>query len=256
MKYRRFFFEIAYDGTAYSGWQRQINALTVQEVIEKALTRLLGTDYISILGCGRTDAGVHASQYYFHADLNTEMNLESLKYKINHVLPPDIGVHSIIPTHPDAHARYDAISRSYTYHFHLDKDPMKRSFSTYYTRARGVDFGLLEATAHLISQCTDFAALSKSNSDVKTTTCHISESRWTRDERHSSYAYHITANRFLRGMVRLIVGASVQVATGKITLSALDHALSTGDKPYLLFSAPPQGLFLHSVRYPYPLEVG
>jgi len=229
--------------------------MTVQEKIEISLTKLLSSDeYISIMGCGRTDAGVHASQYYFHTDLDTEMDLDSLKYKLNHVLPSDIAIHRIIATDQKAHTRFDAFSRSYTYNLHLAKDPFKEKYSTYYKQARNLEFRLLEDTAALLLKHTDFAALCKSKSNVKTTICHLTESRWTYNAKDSSYAYHVTSNRFLRGMVRLIVGASVQVATGKLSLEKLDEALQIGEKPYLIFSAPPQGLFLHTVKYPYPLE--
>ncbi|MCL4115901.1 UNVERIFIED_CONTAM: hypothetical protein GTU68_053524 [Idotea baltica] len=231
--------------------------MTVQEKIELSLTKLLSSgEYISIMGCGRTDAGVHASQYFFHTDLDldTDMDLESLKYKLNHVLPSDIAVHRIIATDQKAHTRFDAFSRSYSYHLHLEKDPFKEKYSTYYKQARNLEFDLLEATAALLLRHTDFAALCKSKSNVKTTICHLTESRWTYNDKDRSFAYHVTSNRFLRGMVRLIVGASVQVATGKLSLEKLEEALEIGEKPYLIFSAPPQGLFLHTVKYPYSLD--
>ncbi|MFT4567220.1 MAG: tRNA pseudouridine38-40 synthase [Saprospiraceae bacterium] len=254
MKFLRYFFEIAYDGTEYSGWQRQPNAMTVQEKIELSLTKLLSSEYISIMGCGRTDAGVHASKYYFHTDLDTEMDMASLKYKLNHVLPSDISILNIIATGQKAHARYDAFSRSYIYNLHLNKDPFREKYSTYYKQARNINFELLESTAAMLLKHEDFAALCKSKSNVKTTICQLTESRWTYNEAQNSYAYHVTSNRFLRGMVRLIVGSSVQIATGKLTLETLEKALEIGEKPYLVFSAPPQGLFLREVKYPFSLE--
>lgn len=255
MNFLRYFFKIAYDGTSYSGWQRQPNAMTVQEKIELSLTRLLSSEYISIMGCGRTDAGVHASEYYFHTDLDTKMTLKDLKYKLNHVLPSDITVINIMATkEQNAHARYDAYSRSYIYHLHLNKNPFKEVYSTYYKQAKNLKLELLEETAAMLLKHNDFAGLCKSKSNVKTTICNLTESRWTYNPAENSYAYHVTSNRFLRGMVRLIVGASIQVAKGKLSLKALEIALESGEKPYLVFSAPPQGLFLTNIKYPYSLN--
>ncbi|MEL6122350.1 MAG: tRNA pseudouridine(38-40) synthase TruA [Bacteroidota bacterium] len=244
----RHFVSISYDGTAYSGWQRQPNAITVQAVIEDKLSLLTGypTD---ITGCGRTDAGVHSQGFVFHVDLSRgQFPLDTLRYKLDQMLPNSISVSAIRPVRHDAHARFDALSRSYVYHIHTKKDPFKGSYSSFLPLAKHADEDLLHQVGRLILRTTDFATFCKTKTDVKTTKCDVTESRW--EIHDNQLSYYITANRFLRGMVRLIVGTSLQVALNKLSLADLERAVSIGEKPKHILSAPPNGLVLHKITYP------
>ncbi len=247
----RYFFRIAYDGTHYAGWQRQSNAVTIQETIEIGLATITGSELVSIVGCGRTDAGVHANSYFFHVDLDTTISIEQLRYKLNQVLPRDIAIREVRNVDVEAHARFDAISRSYIYHLHTEKDPFVRRFSSYYPMARRMDFSLLEATAQMLLKYQDFSTFCKTHTDVKHKICLLKESRWIQGADGQSYTYHITSDRFLRGMVRLIVGTSIHVAVGKLDIDYLEKAIGQGVKPKHIFSAPPEGLFLSHIQYPY-----
>ena len=246
----RYFFEISYDGTHYSGWQRQPNAPTVQQEIEEKLSKIV-REKVGIMGCGRTDAGVHASQFFFHADLNADIDLEQLQFKLNHAIEKDISCHQIIAVADNAHTRFDATHRSYIYHLHTIKDPFKKDYSTYYPTARNIDFAKLQEVAAVILQYQDFASFCKSRTDVKTTLCDLQESEWRRDEDTRVMTYHIRANRFLRGMVRLIVGTTINVALGKLSVEQLKEAIEKKAKPPYAHSAPSTGLFLSEVKYPY-----
>lgn len=246
----RYFFQISYDGTEYSGWQRQENAITVQECIEENLSRLY-KDSIPILGCGRTDAGVHASDFYFHVDLNeSEEGINLLRFKLNKMLPSTVSVNEIIPVHKEAHARFDATSRSYIYRLHFDKDPFSVKYSFKYNQGGIPDFDLLSQAASLIKEYTEFYPFCKSNSDVLNYKCQIEISEWKKIT-ESKWEYHVTANRFLRGMVRLIVGMCLNVAIGKILLHEVREAMDKQERLKYAWSVPPQGLSLTDIQYPY-----
>ena len=241
----RFFVEIAYNGTRHAGWQRQPNAMTIQEEIETKLSTVLNAK-TSIVGCGRTDAGVHASQYFFHFEFDGTLPNE-LAHRLNRMLNTDIVIKKIFPVEPSKHARFDATARSYSYFLSKNKSPFKFELETRYSQFHLIDTTLLTQAADLIKTHTEFYPFCKSNSDAETMTCEIMESHWQilSDE----YIYHIQANRFLRGMVRLIVGMSIRVAIGEIKLTEVEHALINQTRIEKSWSAPATGLFLSQVKY-------
>ena len=200
----RYFLELSYKGTHYSGWQVQPNAPSVQATIEAALSTLLNTN-TEIIGCGRTDAGVHATQYFAHFDAEKALPNE-FAYRLNRILPPDIAIHRLIDTlPPDAHARFGATYRAYHYHIHLQKNPFLADQS-YYFSMLPLDVAKMQQAAKLLLNYTDFRAFCKADSDAKHYLCHLFESQITLDEQQQTLLYRVAANRFLRGMVRLIVG--------------------------------------------------
>ena len=247
----RLFAKIAYDGSNYAGWQRQPKDITVQSVLEDALSLLYAGTKTPVVGCGRTDAGVHADGYILHFDVpELRYDIDQLTYKWDKMMPSDISVKSIRIVADDAHARFDAIARSYTYYLHTTKTPFKGKYSTFYPSARDIDIDLLNKVARMIQSHQDFATFCKTHTDVKTTLCDVSESYWTAVD-HENITYRITANRFLRGMVRLIVGTSINVALGKLDFEDLSEHVHNKTKPRHHYSAPGQGLFLDEIIYPY-----
>lgn len=247
----RYRFRIKYDGTNFAGWQRQPNALSIQEVIETELEKLVPTvSQIRIVGCGRTDAGVHASDYYFHADLPAgPLTSDDYHYKLNGMLPASIAMISVDKVSDNWHARFDAKRRSYQYHIHGVKDPFINGYSFFWPYTAHIDLNKLEQVATALLKYEDFSTFCKAHSDVKHYLCHIHSSGWSVSEEGTNLIFHISANRFLRGMIRLIVGASLNVASGKISLSELELALDQRKKLRLNWSVPPQGLFLSKIEY-------
>ena len=245
----RFFAEISYQGTAYAGWQRQDNALTIQQVIEDALTTLL-QERISILGCGRTDAGVHARQFFFHFDMNPQA-IDGLEGRLNRFLPKDIAVHRIIPVEHDVHARFDATSRTYQYFLSFVKDPFTRETAYYFPFKDLTKTDLLPRSAELLLNYDSFFPFCKTNSDADHYRCELTQAKWTIDENEAVFT--ISSNRFLRGMVRLIVGMCLQVGRGKLELNAVREALERQVHLRRSDSAPAHGLHLTAVRYPFLL---
>lgn len=241
----RYFFEIAYEGTNYHGWQRQKNAISVQQVIEEALSTILRTE-ITITGSGRTDTGVHCAQQFFHADLQKEIDKDKLQFKLNSFLPPDISIPSIKQVKSDAHARFDAVSRSYKYYINQEKWPFSKGYSYYYTKSLNVKT-MNEAAALLIGE-RDFEAFSRVKTEVNNFICNIEESRW--EIEGTNLTFHITANRFLRGMVRAIVGTLLLVGEGKIEIKDLEKIIAAKDRRKAGSAAPADGLFLTKVEYP------
>lgn len=244
----RYFIRLSYCGAAYNGWQVQPHkgTRTVQGTLEDAMCRYFRHD-ISLTGCGRTDTGVHAKDYYAHFDAPEMMALHTHIYRLNKMLPPDIAIHDIIPVHDSAHARFDAVSRSYEYYLHTAKDPFA-GHSLYYTY--GVpDIDVLNEAAGLLLAFNDFATFCKYHSDVKTTLCQVNESHWHVEGNH--YIYRVSADRFLRGMIRLVVGMCLQVARGKLTLDQVRQAMEQGQRTGHDWSVSPDGLFLCDIRYPY-----
>lgn len=245
---KRYFLHLAYSGTYFNGWQSQINlpeTRTVQGTIEKALL-VLTRQTIPVTGCGRTDTGVHASDYYAHVDTDFDLTQHSFLHKLNRYLPKDISVYSIFEVDREVHARFSPISRSYTYHLHTRKTPFA-PYSYFYPYGQP-DLNLLQKTADMICQYQDFNSFCKTRSDVRTTNCKIFQSSWVQTD-DFSMEYHITADRFLRGMVRLIVGMCLQVARGKLELSQAESAVQHGMRTGHDWSVPPQGLFLSQVKY-------
>lgn len=245
----RFFLELSYTGTRYAGWQAQPGATTVQETLEESLFTLL-RHRPPVTGCGRTDAGVHARGYFAHFDMEEEPS-EDFIYRLNRILPPDIAVHRLIPVHPEAHARFDAIRRRYCYRIILDKDPFLLHRAWEYPFPGAPDIGVLNEAASLLLRYREFGPFCKSNTDALTRVCHLKESFWIASADGRQLTYWITSDRFLRGMIRLIVGMCLRVAAGKTRLEEVREALDHQTLLHGSWLIPPDGLTLTGVRYPY-----
>jgi len=246
---QRYFLRLSYKGTNFSGWQRQLNAHTVQEEIEDAF-KLLFKTHINILGCGRTDSGVHAINYIAHFDLEEPLDFD-LVFKLNHIVSKDISIHEVFPVEQTRHARFDANRRTYTYKLKGDKDCFHSDYAYRYPMIHQLDIDKLNEAAELLLEYKDFFTFCKSKTDVKTTLCDLTISRW-RWIAEDELEYMVSANRFLRGMVRLIVGMCINVAQGKITLDSVRVALDTKKRMERDWSVLAQGLTLHDIEYPYP----
>ena len=242
----RYFLELAYRGTAFHGWQRQPEARSVQQTVEEALSTLCNAP-VEIMGCGRTDAGVHASYFVAHFDTATALP-ERFAGKLDRYLDAAIAVRRIVPVADSAHARFDATHRAYRYDLIGSKDPFRTDTATYYPRLENLDPARLRAAAALLLDYREFYPFCKAHTDAKTMRCELRRSAWERTP--AGWSYHIAADRFLRGMVRLIVGMCLRVAEGKTTLDEVREALETQTRLARPWSAPPQGLFLTEVRYP------
>jgi tRNA pseudouridine38-40 synthase len=242
----RYFIEFAYKGTHYHGWQYQPNAASVQQTLNTALSLLLRTE-IDAMGAGRTDTGVHASQMFAHFDFDNEIDPPVLVHKLNSFLPKDIAVKNIIPVHDTAHARFDATRRTYEYHIHSFKDVFEDHSSWQLSHALDID-AMNEAAALLFSH-TDFESFSKVNTDVNTFNCRIFEARWTKS--NDRLVFTISADRFLRNMVRAIVGTLVNVGLGKISVDDFNAIIEGKDRGKAGFSVPAHGLYLTRIEYDY-----
>lgn len=246
----RYFIEVAYKGTQFSGFQIQENAKTVQSEVEKAF-KTLHRAPAALTGSSRTDAGVHALQNYFHFDFDGSVNPQFV-YKMNAVLPGEIVVKNLWAMPPEAHSRFDAVSREYEYRLYGAKNPFLQGVSYYYPYV--LDLGLLKETAAIIKEQTNFFAFSKTNTQVKNFRCTIYKSEWI--EREGQLIYNVAGNRFLRGMVRLLTATQLKVARVRVSLEDFG-ALFQSEEEKCSFSVPPTGLFLKEVRYPenyFPLQ--
>jgi tRNA pseudouridine38-40 synthase len=246
----RYFIEVAYKGTHYSGFQVQDNAGSVQEEVEKALAVYFRST-LALTGSSRTDTGVHARQNFFHVDFEGIIEPSSI-YNLNAILPADIVILSILPVAAAAHCRFDAVSREYRYYMYREKDPFlaDRAYFFPYT----LDLQMLGDAAALLLRHTDFTAFSKKRTQVKSFICAIEESRWTIED--GALIYRVRANRFLRGMVRGLVGTMLQVGREKISLERFEEILRQKDNRQVDFSVPGHGLFLFRVNYPVSLWQG
>lgn len=243
----RYFTELAYNGTHYFGWQRQPDQVSVQATIEEALSTLLGKE-MGIVGCGRTDTGVHASQYFIHFDVEEALH-EKFANRINKYLPKDISFYRFVKVHDEAHARYDAHYRRYAYYLDLRKNPFANETGFYYYFANQINQKLLQEAASLLLEYDQFFPFCKSNNDLKNMICQLEKCEWKFQK--DRYIFHIAANRFLRGMVRLIVGMCLNVGLGKVSLEEVKNALDQQTRLSKSWSVPPQGLFLEEVKYDY-----
>ena len=241
----RYFISLAYDGSAYHGWQVQPNAASVQQEIETALSKLHGNQAIEVVGCGRTDAGVHAQQYFLHTDLPVQWDPQQLVFKLNRMTPPDIAFFQAWETPTDLHARFDASQRTYRYFIHHHKDPFKNSTSWHHQTSLDVK-AMNEAAKHLLGQ-QEFCSFAKLHTDVKTNICEVHDTQWQVSE--NGLYFEITANRFLRNMVRAIVGTLVEVGLGKLDPTDLVEIIKAKDRGVAAVSAPAQGLFLWKISY-------
>lgn len=241
----RYFIELSYYGKVYHGWQNQPNAISVQEVVEKALSTLLG-EKIDIVAAGRTDAGVHALQMFVHFDIDLSFNTEDLTFKLNAFLPQDIAVHDIFEVKPEAHARFDARSRTYLYRLALKKNAF--NFDYAYFMKKPLQLQLMNEAAKVLLGHQDFQCFSKTNTDVKTYFCDIKQAEWKQidDELH----FTIKADRFLRNMVRAIVGTLINVGLEKITIDDLQAIIQSKDRSEAGYSVPAHGLYLINIDYP------
>jgi tRNA pseudouridine38-40 synthase len=240
----RYFLEVAYKGTNYSGFQIQDNAGSIQEEVEKALAIFFRRKF-ELTGSSRTDTGVHALQNYFHLDTEVLIDPQNL-YNINALLPGDIVLRSVTVVKPEAHCRFDAVSREYRYYLYRVKNPFLADRAWFYPYT--LDREKLREAAELVLQQNDFTAFSKRNTQVKTFLCSIEQSGW--EEEKDCLVYRVVANRFLRGMVRGLVGTMLQVGRGKISVPQFGGILRSGDNRQTDFSAPGHGLFLFRVNFP------
>lgn len=244
----RFFFHLAYKGTNYRGWQRQPRQVNIQEVVENALSQILKTP-IFITGCGRTDAGVHASQFFFHLDVEEPWRFDVVS-RLNKTLPPDIAVFDCMPVEPDHHARHSATHRTYDYFIHTSKDPFLHEISALYEEKK-LRLDDMQRAVLLLTRYSDFLAFCKTPADYKHTVCRVSSAALFADSRGHRLRLQLSADRFLRSMVRVIVGRLLDVGRGKLSIDQLEHHLATGQSFKALLPAHPQGLFLSKVNYPF-----
>lgn len=246
---QRYFIEISYKGTSYHGWQTQPNAVTVQEILNKALT-VFFRQPIETLGCGRTDTGVHSSQFYAHFELlGSKEKIQNSKslLSINSLLPYDIAIHRFIEVHDSAHARFDATLRSYQYHIHYNKDPFKVDLSWLIRDKLNIEE--MNKAAGFLLDYIDFSCFSKSNTQVFTNNCKISRAEWIPTA--TGIEFHISADRFLRNMVRAIVGTMVDIGKGKLSADGLHSIIESKNRSNAGASVPACGLYLTEVKYAY-----
>ena len=243
----RFFLTLSYKGTAYHGWQIQPNAVSVQQALQDALSVLL-RDKIEVVGAGRTDTGVHAAYYVAHFDTESEKLLDKdhFRYHLNALLPKDIAVSVIRPVKDDAHARFDASLREYKYYISQAKNPFQTD--TAYCYPLTLDMDRMNEAADTLKEYTDFESFCKLHANNKTTICHIRESVWKKEG--DMLVYTVSADRFLRNMVRAIVGTLIDVGRGKIDMSQFRQIIEAKDRCAAGSSAPAHGLFLTNVHYP------
>lgn len=242
----RYFIKLAYNGSLYHGWQIQPNAASVQETLNKALSVLLHSN-ISLMGAGRTDTGVHAREMYAHFDFETVFDIPKLIHKLNSYLPKDIVIYTIFLVNEEAHCRFDATKRTYEYHIHLFKDAFLHEQSWYVNQSLDID--LMNEAAQLLLNYTDFQCFSKVNTDVNTFDCSIYEAYWKKED--NKLIFTISANRFLRNMVRAIVGTLVNIGLHKINVADFIRIIESKNREKAGFSVPAHGLYLTKIVYPY-----
>ena len=241
---QRYFIELAYDGTRYCGWQRQPNGSSVQETIERTLKQLHSGKEIPIVGCGRTDTGVHAQFFVAHADLESGTDAEQLCYKLNKMLPPDIAIFRIYPVDAELHARFSATKRTYRYFIHHTKNAFLKN-SLYLPHE--LDMEAMNCAALVFLGTQDFTSLSKLHTDVKTNICTVTHAQWV--QQGEQWYFEISADRFLRNMVRATVGTLLDVGRGKITEADVKAILEAKDRGEAKVSVDAKGLFLWDVCY-------
>ena len=242
----RYFIYLEFDGSAYSGWQIQPHSPSVQQTLEEALALFLRQN-VSVTGAGRTDAGVHASEMVAHFDLDEPQDCDWMRGKLNGILPQDIAVHRIVSVKADAHARFDATARTYKYYVTLNKSAFNRNYSWFLPNEP--DFEMMNRAAEILMKTVDFTSFSKLHTDTRTNDCHVTEAGWEMlpDGR---WVFTITADRFLRNMVRAIVGTLMEVGRGRLTIDGFQRIIDSKDRCSAGDSAPAQGLFLYKIVYP------
>lgn len=240
----RYFIEVAYKGNKYAGFQIQKNAVTIQHEVEQALYTFFRKRFL-LTGSSRTDAGVHALQNFFHFDSEDKFDNSAL-YNLNAILPGSVVIKNLMAVHNEAHCRFDALSREYKYFIYQQKDPFLEDTAYYYPYT--LDLAHLAKASHIVKGYSNFESFSKRRTQVKTFECHIQKSEWIQEK--NCLIYNVTANRFLRGMVRGLVATMLQVGRGKISISELENILSSKDSAKADFAVPAHGLFLIKVNYP------
>lgn len=242
----KYFAELSYKGTHYCGWQKQPNDPSIQETLEDGFTTILGKE-IDLSGCGRTDTGVHARQYFVHF-IHTAPFPNAFLRRLNKFLPKDISVHQIWEVAPDAHARFDAYHRAYEYHLELRKNPFSQETAFQYSYPYPLKLEAMQKAARLLLEYESFFPFCKTKTDVKTMHCELKRADWVQEDQ--KLVFHIASNRFLRGMVRLIVGMCLNVGLGKTSIDEVKAAMDQQIRLKKSYSVPPQGLFLTDIRYP------
>ena len=243
----RYFLHFSFDGTPFHGWQRQPNAVSVQGEMEDRIGKLNGAP-VELVGCGRTDAGVHARSFYAHVDLDRlRYPAEEWLHKLNRMLPAEIAVRDLIPVEPDAHARFDATARTYHYYIHTRKDPFSGRCSLEVNKELNGE-AMNQATALLVGTM-DYTSFARQHTDVQSHICTVSEALWL--EKDGNWVFRITANRFLRNMVRSIVGTSLKIGKGKWRSGDMVQVIEARDRSVAADSAPAHALFLEEVKYPF-----
>jgi tRNA pseudouridine38-40 synthase len=244
----RYFIKLSYNGTRFHGWQRQPNGITVQQILEEAMSLILRSN-TKLTGAGRTDTGVHAADYYAHFDMPHQLSdseRETLVYRLNAYLEHDIAIRSILPVNSMAHARFSATSRTYKYFVTRVKNPFNHPFSLFVYG--NLDWIMMNEGASLLMNYSDFTSFSKVDTDTKTNICKITHARW--EVMEDDLVFTITANRFLRNMVRAITGTLLDLGKGKLTVDELRRIIESLNRSEASDSAPAKGLVLHSIEYP------
>lgn len=247
----RYFFEIAFNGNPFHGWQIQENAITVQQVVQEKLQLIHKNEKPIVTGCGRTDAGVHAEQFFFHVDIPTITNIDKYCFQMNNMLPIEIQLKKICLVKEDAHARFDALSRTYEYRFSTLKSPFNSGFVTYISEK--VNVNSMNECCEMIKGKHDFTSFSKTHTDVNHFFCEIFDAEWIKKD--EQIIFQVKANRFLRNMVRALVGTMVLVGKEKISLSDFEKIMLSKDRTNAGPSAKAQGLFLTNISYPNQIYV-
>ena len=247
----RYFLKLTYRGTAYHGWQIQENAHTVQAEMNEKISTLC-EEPVNVVGCGRTDTGVHARNFYLHFDLQQSLTFgpQDFVFKLNRFLPEDIAVYGAWEVPPDSHARFDVVSRTYRYYISLRKDPFVQDTALIFTGR--LDVEAMQQAANYLLDYEDFTSFSKLHTQTTTNICRLAEAGW--EQREQMLVFTITADRFLRNMVRAIVGTLLEIGKGKLKPEDMKTIIEAKDCSKAGFSAPAQGLFLEEVRYPFELK--
>ncbi len=244
----RFFFHISYKGTRYKGWQRHPDVPTVQETIEKALSKILKTG-IYVTGCGRTDTGVHASQYFFHTDIAESWNFDLIE-RLNQNLPNDITVFDIISVAETASSRYDAVERTYDYFIHPYKDAFLCDMSSLYT-LKNLDYDKIQKAMHLLPLYTDYRAFCKSPDRVESNRCEIKSATFYIEPISGRLRFQFSANRFLSRMIRILIRRLLLVGLNKLSVSEFESYFIDNPPQQIIIPAYPEGLYLSNIKYPF-----
>lgn len=248
---QRYFIHLSYKGTDYCGWQKQPNGITVQEEIEKALTLVLGNQ-TDIMGCGRTDSGVHAHEFFAHFETETTIEPKELTFRLNSILNSAIAIEKVFQVNQNAHTRFDATSRCYRYYINYLKDPFHTDTS-WYLYNTSLDIGKMNEAAHLLLKVEDFSSFEKIGSDNKTSICNVTFAEWFLTK--NGLYFEIRADRFLRNMVRAIVGTLIEVGKGNISIEDFKNIIKSKNRGNAGSSVPAKGLFLWEITYPLSIRI-